>query len=84
MKKIAKYQPTQKSMMMLCMQQLRRLKKRYQKKVLYEDVGYDHNNNVNAYACKCPSCKLNIIDFTDDDISDEYDGCDGDVEKNVS
>ena len=38
------------------------------KKVLFEDVGYDINRNVNVFACVCPDCGLDIITFTDDDI----------------
>lgn len=37
-------------------------------KVLFEDVGYDQWHEVNIYACICPSCGLEIINFTDDDV----------------
>ena len=47
------------------------LEKQMQKKVKYEDVGYDQYNNVNVYACICPSCGLEIIRFNDNDISDK-------------
>ena len=42
-------------------------------KVIFEDVGYDIHNDVNVYACVCPDCGLEIIIFTDDDISDDCD-----------
>ena len=38
------------------------------KKVLFEDIGYDSFHNVNVYACICPSCGLHIIEFTDDEV----------------
>lgn len=47
------------------------LEKQIPKKVKYEDVGYDQYNNVNVYACICPSCGLEIIRFNDDDVSDK-------------
>ena len=31
---------------------IKSLKKQVQKKVKYEDVGYDQYNNVNVYACR--------------------------------
>ena len=37
---------------------IKSLKKQVQKKVKYEDVDYDQYNNVNVYACICPSCGL--------------------------
>lgn len=49
---------------------IKTLGKQIPKKVSFEDVGYDTYHNVNIYACKCPSCELEIIRFTDDDISD--------------
>jgi hypothetical protein len=55
------------------------LKKQIQKKVKYEDVGYDQYNNVNVYACICPSCGLEIIRFNDNDISDKCES--GDTEE---
>lgn len=39
-------------------------------KVKFEDVGYDSFVNVNVYACACPDCGLEIIKFTDDDVSE--------------
>ena len=42
-------------------------------KVKFEDAGYDTHNDVNVYACVCPDCGLEIIVFTDDDISDNCD-----------
>lgn len=50
---------------------IKALEKQIQKKVKYEDVGYDQYNNVNVYACICPSCGLEIIRFNDDDVSDK-------------
>lgn len=44
------------------------LEKQISKKVLYEDVGFDCQHDVNLYACICPSCGLHIIDFSDYDI----------------
>lgn len=41
-------------------------RKKKPKKVIYEDVGYEYHNNVNVYACICPSCGLRIIEFDDD------------------
>ena len=55
------------------------LEKQMQKKVKYEDVGYDQYNNVNVYACICPSCGLEIIRFNDNDISDKCES--GDTEE---
>lgn len=55
------------------------LEKQIPKKVKYEDVGYDQYNNVNVYACICPSCDLEIIKFDDNDVSDKCESCD--VEK---
>lgn len=43
------------------------------KKIIYEDIGYDHYKNVNVYGCICPSCGLHIIEFTDDDVSTDSD-----------
>lgn len=43
-------------------------RKQTPQKVIYEDVGYDQYNNVNVYACICPSCGLHIIRFDDDDV----------------
>ena len=49
------------------------------KKVLFEDVGYDINRNVNVFSCVCPDCGLDIITFTDDDIDfDSLQKCDSD------
>ena len=50
---------------------IKALEKQIPKKVKYEDVGYDQYNNVNVYACICPSCGLEIIRFNDDDVSDK-------------
>lgn len=55
------------------------LEKQIPKKVKYEDVGYDQYNNVNVYACICPSCDLEIIKFNDNDVSDKCES--DDVEK---
>lgn len=44
------------------------LEKQISKKVLYEDVGFDCQHDVNLYACICPSCGLHIIDFSDYDV----------------
>ena len=55
---------------------IKSLKKKVQKKVKYEDVGYDQYNNVNVYACICPSCGLEIIRFNDNDVSDKCESCD--------
>ena len=55
---------------------IKSLKKQVQKKVKYEDVGYDQYNNVNVYACVCPSCGLEIIRFNDNDVSDKCESCD--------
>jgi Fe2+ or Zn2+ uptake regulation protein len=55
------------------------LEKQILKKVKYEDVGYDQYNNVNVYACICPSCGLEIIRFNDNDISDKCES--GDTEE---
>ena len=55
---------------------IKSLKKQVQKKVKYEDVGYDQYNNVNVYACICPSCGLEIIRFNDNDVSDKCESCD--------
>ena len=55
------------------------LEKQIPKKIKYEDSGYDHYNNVNIYACICPSCGLHIIYFNDEDVNDNYDG--DDIEK---
>lgn len=55
------------------------LEKQIPKKVKYEDVGYDQYNNVNVYACICPSCDLEIIKFDDNDVSDKCES--DDVEK---
>lgn len=49
-------------------------------KVKFEDAGYNHYQNVNVYSCRCPSCRLDIIMFDDNDVSDDCD-CEGDVEK---
>ena len=49
------------------------LKKQVPKKVLYEDVGYDCHRDENLYACICPSCGLDIIDFSDSDVGFECD-----------
>lgn len=43
------------------------------KKIIYEDIGYDHYKNVNVYGCICPSCGLHIIEFTDDVSTDSDD-----------
>lgn len=43
-------------------------KKQIPQKVLYEDIGYDQYENVNVYACICPSCGLHIIRYDDNDI----------------
>lgn len=43
------------------------------KKIIYEDIGYDHYKNVNVYGCICPSCGLHIIEFTDNDVSTDSD-----------
>lgn len=43
-------------------------KKQIPKKVIYEDIGYNQYQNVNVYACVCPSCGLHIIVFDDDDV----------------
>lgn len=51
------------------------LEKQMPKKVKYEDVGYDQYNNVNVYACICPSCDLEIIKFNDNDVSDKCESC---------
>lgn len=58
---------------------IKALEKQMQKKVKYEDVGYDQYNNVNVYACICPSCGLEIIRFNDNDISDKCES--GDTEE---
>lgn len=58
---------------------IKALEKQMPKKVKYEDVGYDQYNNVNVYACICPSCDLEIIKFNDNDVSDKCESCD--VEK---
>ena len=55
---------------------IKSLKKQVQKKVKYEDVDYDQYNNVNVYACICPSCGLEIIRFYDNDVSDKCESCD--------
>jgi len=55
------------------------LEKQIPKKVKYEDVGYDNNLNVNCYSCICPDCELHIIDFNDNDVSNECDS--DDIEK---
>ena len=55
---------------------IKSLKKQVQKKVKYEDVDYDQYNNVNVYACICPSCGLEIIRFNDNDVSDKCESCD--------
>lgn len=55
------------------------LEKQIPKKIKYEDVGYDQYNNVNVYACICPSCDLEIIKFDDNDVSDKCES--DDVEK---
>lgn len=47
---------------------IKALKKQIPKKVLYEDVGYDFYRDVNLYACMCPSCGLQIIEFSDNDV----------------
>lgn len=47
---------------------IKALRKQIPKKVLYEDVGYDFYRNVNLYACMCPSCGLQIIKFSDNDV----------------
>ena len=60
---------------------IKALRKQIPQKILYEDIGYDCRNDVNVYACICPSCRCKIIEFTDDDISTKYDSCDGNVEK---
>ena len=58
---------------------IKALEKQIQKKVKYEDVGYDQYNNVNVYACICPSCGLEIIRFNDNDVSDKCES--GDTEE---
>ena len=58
---------------------IKSLKKQVQKKVKYEDVDYDQYNNVNVYACICPSCGLEIIRFNDNDVSEKCES--DDVEK---
>lgn len=55
------------------------LEKQIPKKVRYEDVGYEQYGNVNAYACICPSCDLEIIKFNDNDVSEKCES--DDVEK---
>lgn len=54
------------------------VEKQIQKKVLYMDVGYSPWKGVNMYACICPSCNLEILNFDDDDVSED---CGGDVEQ---
>lgn len=49
-------------------------------KVKFEDAGYDMHNDVNVYAYVCPDCGLEIIVFTDDDISDD---CDSDAPEDM-
>ena len=55
------------------------LGKQIPKKVSYEDVGYEQYENVNVYACICPSCDLEIIKFNDNDVSEKCES--DDVEK---
>lgn len=55
-------------------------KKQIPRKVLYEDIGYNQYQNVNMYACICPSCGLHIIEFDDDNIPDD-DEPDGNVKR---
>ncbi len=55
------------------------LEKQMPKKVRYEDVGYEQYDNVNVYACICPSCDLEIIKFDDNDVSKKCES--DDVEK---
>lgn len=50
---------------------IKALEKQIPRKVLYEDVGYDGHQDINLYACICPSCRLPIIEFSDDDIDSE-------------
>lgn len=47
------------------------LNKNIPREISYEDVGYDFYRNVNLYACKCPTCGLEIIHFDDSDIESE-------------
>lgn len=54
-------------------------KKQIPKKVIYDDIGYDYYQNVNVYACICPSCGLHIIRFDDGDIEK----CDSDYPKDM-
>ena len=44
------------------------------RKVIFNDLGYDHHHNVNVYGAKCPSCDLILFDWTDDDVKDSFDG----------
>ena len=44
------------------------------KKVIFDDLGYDHHHNVNVYGVKCPNCDLILYDWTDDDVKDSSDG----------
>ena len=53
------------------MRQIKAIEKANPGEVIFEDVGYDIHNDVNVYACVCPDCGLEIIVFTDDDISDD-------------
>lgn len=59
---------------------VRAAKKWISQKVIYEDIGYDQYNDVNVYACICPSCGLRVIKF-DDDIVPKGKFGDGDPEK---
>ncbi len=59
---------------------IKALKKQIPKKILYEDVGYDQYQDVNLYACTCPSCGMHIIRFSDDDVNPM---CDSDNPENM-
>lgn len=52
------------------MKESRWKEKQKPRKVLYEDVGYDYYRGENVWACKCPSCDLEIITFYDSDVSE--------------